>query len=85
MIETVGKVLSVNVTVSVSVAVALSESVAVTVITLEPVCRVIPAAVQVVVPVHVPLPPRLLDQLTEDIVAPPEPVPPRLKVRLLVG
>ena len=69
-----------KVTVKVSVAVALVESVTVTVMTFEPVWRVIPLAVQDVVPVHVPLPPALFAQATELIVFAPEAVPPMLRV-----
>src|SRR5262249_31464911 len=66
VIETAGPVVSdaTSVTVSVAVPVLLAVSRAVTVSTLSPGCSTIPLADQFVVPVAVPLPPRLLDQLT---------------------
>ena len=51
-------------TVRVAVPGLLAASLAVTVITLDPLWRAIPATDQFAVPVAVPLPPRLLDQLT---------------------
>ena len=67
MIVTVGRVVSVPVvrfTVKVVVAVLPAASRAVTVSTLEPTCRLMPLAVQLVVPEAVPLPPRLLAHVT---------------------
>jgi hypothetical protein len=63
LIVTIGAVGS-YVTVIVSVEMFWATSRAVTVITLSPDCSVIPLMVQLVVPVAVPLPPRLLDQVT---------------------
>jgi hypothetical protein len=65
-LEIFGAVMSggVYVTVRVSVLGLLAASRAVTVRTFAPLCRVIPKAVQEVVPVAVPLPPRLLAQVT---------------------
>ena len=69
VIVTVGRVVSVPVpavrfTVRVVVAVLPEASRAVTVSTLEPVCRLMPLAVQLVVPEAVPLPPRPLTHVT---------------------
>ena len=51
-------------TVSESVWVLPAASLAVTVMTFCPLDRVMPDLLQLVVPLHDPLPPRLLDQLT---------------------
>ena len=75
----------VYVTASVSVAVLADASVAVTVIVFNPCCSVIPEWDHEFVPVHVPLPPALFDQLTDDIASPPDAVPPMLRVELLVA
>src|SRR5881392_1648437 len=63
VIATVAALVS-YVTVSAAVAVLLAASCAVTVSTFGPGCSMIPLAVQVVVPVAVPLPPRLFTQVT---------------------
>src|SRR2546430_7600689 len=56
---------------------------AVTVRTLAPVWRAIPLAVQLVVPVAVPLPPRLFAHVTWVTPTASEAVPPRASVELL--
>src|SRR5438552_14236807 len=61
----VGGVVSLRVTVTVSVAVLPAASRAVTVSTFAPSCRPIPLTVQLVVPVAVPLPPRLFVHVTD--------------------
>ena len=53
-----------TVTVRVSVAVLPAASLAVTVMTFWPLDRAMPVLLQLVVPLQVPLPPRLFDQLT---------------------
>src|SRR5204862_3335653 len=63
VIATVGSEAS-NVTVMLAVLVFPTASFAVTVSTLAPDCSTIPLAVQLVVPVAVPLPPRLFAQVT---------------------
>src|SRR5438874_471508 len=63
LIATVGGVVS-TVTVRVAVPVLPAASCAVTVSTFVPACSAIPLAVQLVVPVAVPLPPRLFTHLT---------------------
>ncbi|PYM68547.1 MAG: hypothetical protein DME11_00055, partial [Candidatus Rokuibacteriota bacterium] len=63
-LETVRAKVGVKVTVNVSVAVLPAASVAVTVSTFVPGCRTIPLAVQLVVPVAVPLPPALFVHVT---------------------
>ena len=64
VIETVGAVVSLRVTVKLAVAVLPAASRAVTVSTFVPSWRTIPLAVQLVVPVAVPLPPRLFANVT---------------------
>jgi len=64
VIATLGAVVSVNVTVRVAVPVLPAASWDVTVSTFEPGCRTIPLAVQLVVPVAVPPPPRLFAHVT---------------------
>ena len=61
---TVGGVESLKVTVTVAVPMLPAASRAVTVSTFAPACRTIPSAVQLVVPVAVPPPPRALVQVT---------------------
>ena len=61
---TVGGVGSVRVTVKVAAAVLPAPSRAVTVSTFVPTCSAIPLAVQLVVPVAIPLPPRLFTHTT---------------------
>ena len=75
----------VYVTASVSVAVLADVSVAATVIVFKPCCSAIPECDHELVPLHVPLPPALFDQLTDDIASPPDAVPPMLRVELLVA
>ena len=62
--ETVSAKVGVKVTVKASVAVLPAASVAVTVSPFAPGCRTIPLAVQLVVPVAVPLPPALFTHVT---------------------
>ena len=75
----------VYVTASVSVAVLLDASVALIVIVFRPDCSAIAEQDQEFVPAHVPLPPALFDHVTDDIASPPDAVPPRLIVELLVA
>ncbi len=91
-LETVRAKVGVNVTVKVSVAVLPAASVAVTVSTFVPGCRTIPLAVQLVVPVAVPLPPALFVHVTWVTPTLSDAVPPSvrgvvvvLKVGLEVG
>jgi hypothetical protein len=63
VIVTVGMPIS-NVTVSTSVPVLFAASLAVTVSTFGPLCSAMLLHVHVVVPEHVPLPPRSLTQVT---------------------
>jgi hypothetical protein len=91
-LETVSAKVGVKVTVKVSVAVLPAASRAVTVSTFVPGCRTIPLAVQLVVPVAVPLPPALFVHVTwvtptlSDAVPPSvRGVVPVLKVGLEVG
>src|SRR3989304_3997812 len=81
---TVGGVTSVKVTVRVSVAVLAAASRAVTVSTFVPGWSAIPLADQDVVPVAVPLPPRLFVQVTWVTPTLSEAVPPRVSGLLLV-
>jgi hypothetical protein len=64
VIATVGGVVLLRVTVKLAVAVLLAASRAVTVSTFVPSWRTIPLAVQLVVPLAVPLPPRLFAHVT---------------------
>jgi hypothetical protein len=64
VIVTVGCTVSAKVTVNVSVCVLPAASRAVTVITFDPVCSAIDVALQLAVPVAIPLPPRLFTQST---------------------
>ena len=75
----------VYVTASVSVAVRAEVSVAVTVIVFKPSCRLMPENDQELEPAHVPLPPALFVQLTDDTASPPDAVPPMLTVEVLVA
>src|SRR5512145_514299 len=74
---TMGGVVSMTVTVKVSAAVLPAASRAVTVSTFDPDCSMIPLAVQLVVPLAVPLPPRLFTHVTR--VTLPDAVPPRIR------
>ena len=74
----------VYVTVSVSDALLFAASRAVTVRTFDPLCSVTPEADQLVVPLAVPLPPRLLDQVTCVTPTLSDAVPPRLSVAEVV-
>src|SRR5437899_6447020 len=64
VIETVGAVVSLKVTVKLAVAVLPESSRAVTVSTFVPSWKMMPLAVQLVVPLAVPLPPRLFAHVT---------------------
>jgi len=64
VIATVGAVVSLTVTVKLAVAVLPEASRAVTVSTLVPSWRMMPLAVQLVIPLAVPLPPRLFAHVT---------------------
>src|SRR5207247_5250972 len=64
VIATVGAVVSLTVTVKLAVAVLPEASRAVTVSTFVPSWRMMPLAVQLVVPLAVPLPPRLFAHVT---------------------
>jgi hypothetical protein len=85
-LETVNVNVDVDVSVTVKLAVAVfpAASRAVTVSTFTPVCRVIPLAVQLVVPVAVPLPPRSLTHVTCVTPIASDAVPPSVSVGLLV-
>ena len=83
VIATVGAVVS-KVTVTLSVAVLPAASLAVTVSTFVPACRTIPLAVQLVVPLDVPLPPRLFAHVTCVTPTLSDAVPPRVRGELLV-
>src|SRR5207302_1886975 len=82
---TVGAVASVSVTVTVAVAVLPAASRAVIVSTFDPVWRAIPLAVQLVVPVAVPLPPRLFAHVTWVTPTSSAAVPPKVRGELLVA
>ena len=71
-------------TVRVSVAVLPAASRAVTVMTFWPLDRVMPLLLQVLVPLQVPLPPRLFFQLTAVTALLSEAVPPMLSWELPV-
>src|SRR3970040_1990113 len=81
---TEGCVVSVSVTVKLSVAVLPAASRAVTVSTLVPNWRTIPLAVQLVVPLAVPLPPWLFAHVTWVTPTLSEAVPPSVRSELLV-
>jgi hypothetical protein len=81
---TVGGVVSFNVTVKVSVPVLPAASRAVTVSTFVPSRSTIPLAVQLVVPVAVPLPPRLFAHVTWVTPTLSDAVPPSVSEELLV-
>jgi len=83
-LETVRAKVGVNVTVKVSVAVLPAASVAVTVSTFVPGCRTIPLAVQLVVPVAVPLPPALFVHVTWVTPTLSDAVPPSVRGVVLV-
>jgi hypothetical protein len=80
----VGRVVSVSVAVSVAVAVLPAASRAVTVMTFEPDSRRIPVALQLAVPVAVPLPPRLLTHVTCVTPTLSDAVPPTVSVVAVV-
>src|SRR5207247_4748710 len=84
VIDTAGGVVSLNVTVKVSVAVLPAASRAVTVSTFDPGCRTIPLAVQLVVPVAVPLPPALFVHVTWVTPTLSDAVPPSVRGVVLV-
>jgi hypothetical protein len=83
-LETVKVTVDVRVTVRLVVAVFPAPSRAVTVSTFTPVCRVIPLAVQLVVPLAVPLPPRSLTHVTCVTPTASDAVPPSVSVGVLV-
>src|SRR5439155_18551266 len=83
-LETVRAKVGVNVTVKVSVAVLPAASVAVTVRVFGPGCRTIPLAVQLVVPVAVPLPPALFVHVTWVTPTLSDAVPPSVRGVVLV-
>jgi len=83
-LETVRAKVGVKVTVNVSVAVLPAASVAVTVSTFVPGCRTIPLAVQLVVPVAVPLPPALFVHVTWVTPTLSDAVPPSVRGVVLV-
>src|SRR2546422_476277 len=82
--ETVSVKVDVRVTVKLAVAMFPAASRAVTVSTFTPTWRVIPLAVQLVVPVAVPLPPRSFAHVTCVTPTVSDAVPPRVRVGLLV-
>jgi hypothetical protein len=82
--ETVSVTVDARVTVKLSVAVFPAVSRAVTVSTFVPVWRVMPLAVQLVVPVAVPLPPRSFAHVTCVTPTESDAVPPSVRVGLLV-
>jgi len=82
--ETVSVKVDVRVTVKLAVAMFAAASRAVTVSTFTPTWRVIPLAVQLVVPVAVPLPPRSFAHVTCVTPTVSDAVPPRVRVGLLV-
>ena len=84
VIDTAGGVVSLNVTVKVSVAVLPAASRAVTVSPFAPGCRTIPLAVQLVVPVAVPLPPALFTHVTWVTPTLSDAVPPSVRGVVLV-
>ena len=86
-IEIAGAVVSagVNVTVSESVRVLFAASRAVTVMTFAPLCKVMPATLQLVVPVAVPLPPRSFVHVTCVTPTASAAVPPTVSVAELVA
>ena len=84
MIATVGGVVSLKVTVKLSVAVLPAASRAVTVSTFVPGWSAIPLAVQLVVPLAVPLPPRLFAHVTWVTPMLSDPVPPSVREELVV-
>ena len=81
---TVGGVVSLKVTVTLAVAVLPAASRAVTVNTFVPVWSTIPLAVQVVVPLAVPLPPRLFTHVTWVTPMLSDAVPPSVRGEVLV-
>ena len=83
---TVGRAVSgdVYVTVRVSVPVLPAASATVTVMTFWPLDRAMPLLLQLLVPLQVPLPPRLFDQLTEVTATLSAALPPMLSWELLV-
>ena len=83
-LETVRAKVGVKVTVKVSVAVLPAASRAVTVSTFDPGCRTIPLAVQLVVPVAVPLPPALFVHVTWVTPTLSDAVPPSVRGVVLV-
>jgi hypothetical protein len=85
-IETAGRVVSaaVYVTVSESVRVLFAASRAVTVMTFAPLCKMMPATLQLVVPAAVPLPPRSFVHVTCVTPTASAAVPPTLRVAELV-
>src|SRR5207253_8443235 len=84
VIDTAGGVVSLNVTVKVSVAVLPAASRAVTVSPFAPGCGTIPLAVQLVVPVAVPLPPALFTHATWVTPTLSDAVPPSVRGVVLV-
>ena len=84
VIETVGCMASTPVTVRLAVAVLPAASCAVTVSTFVPSWRAIPLAVQLVVPLAVPLPPRLLAHVTWVTPTLSDAVPPNIRGELPV-
>ena len=83
-LETVRAKVGVKVTVKMSVAVLPAASRAVTVSTFDPGCRTIPLAVQLVVPVAVPLPPALFVHVTWVTPTLSDAVPPSVRGVVLV-
>src|SRR5438034_5046279 len=81
---TVGGMASTPLTVTLAVAVLPAASWAVTVTTFVPSWRAIPLAVQLVVPLAVPLPPRLLAHVTWVTPTLSDAVPPNVRGELLV-
>ena len=84
VIATVGAVVSLTVTVKLAVAVLPEASRAVTVSTFVPSWRMMPLAVQLVVPIAVPLPPRLFAHVTCVTPMLSDAVPPSARGEVLV-